>query len=524
VPLLWVAIAVVIAGAVGGGRASAQAVDERWVPAGAVRWGMWPSFASWHERFGGPGEPGRVGLGEALSGGGVAGLFPGGALLAQEIGALTGNGTYTPTLGALDGRLQYDVTRIDFGVQLGITDWLSVGATVPRVKARSALDLVFQPDTIAGDLGVTPWLTARTEVENYLAALGASRGAAEARAVALCGAADPGCAAATELSERAARFDQGLARLYTGSPFFPHADRATGLALTQALGALDASLVAAGLPAVGRGPVLADTWVTEADLATLPVRWGGLGYVRPLAGRLDLWGWGDVEVSALLGPLRLGTDPLEGGRGALDVYGGLLLRLGTGTAADPDTPLALATGDGQTDIEGRLMLDGRYGPRWSVRAGGRYGTQSARDLVVRARGDGLLPAAADRVVALWEPAPYWSVDMEPGFRLADPLTLAGHWRYAHHGADRLSAAGSGTGTGAPVTPAWPTRTGAWGRHEAGVSFGYDTVHRSAFEGARALRVRVRVVRALGGTGDLVPAETRVDLGAELVMPLGLWGG
>jgi len=289
------------------------------------------------------------------------------------------------------------------------------------------------------------------------------------------------------------------------------------MALTAALGALDASLVEAGLPAVGRGPVLSETWVTEADLATLPVRWGGLGYLRPLAGRVDLWGWGDVEVSALIRALRLGTDPLEGGRGALDVHGGLLVRLGTGAVGDPDTPLAMPTGDGQTDVEGRVMLDGRYGARWSVRAGGRYGTQSARDMVVRARGDGLLAPAADRVVARWEPAAYWSVDMEPGFRLAPPLTLAAHWRYAHHGADRLSA------TGAPVTPAWPARSGAWSRHEAGLSFGYDTVHPSAFEGARPLRVRVRVVRAMGGSGDLVPAETRVDLGAELVTPLRIWG-
>src|SRR5690606_23991343 len=108
---------------------------------------------------------------------------------------------------------------------------------------------------------------------------------------------------------------------------------------------------------------------------------------------------------------------------------------------------------GQTDVEGRVSLDAQYGPRWALRAGGRYGTQGARDLVVRAAapGDGRLPTLASRTVARWEPAAYWSVELEPGLRLGPPLTLAAHWRYAGQGDDRLSDAA----TGGALARAWP---------------------------------------------------------------------
>src|SRR5690606_27395532 len=95
--------------------ASAQAIDQRWTPAGTLRWTVGATFGSWHERFGDAGEPRPVSLGADLASGGVLGLFPGRTVLEQEVAALTGIDGYTPSLGTLDGRLQYDVTRIDLG-------------------------------------------------------------------------------------------------------------------------------------------------------------------------------------------------------------------------------------------------------------------------------------------------------------------------------------------------------------------------------------------------------------------------
>lgn len=489
---------------------AAQAVDDRLVPAGSVRASAWPSFTSWGERFGPDGN--RVPLGQGLSAGSALEIFPGSSVLVSGLRALSVAPDYTPTMAPVEGRVSHDVTRIDLGLHLGLTDWWTIGVTVPRIKNRTAIDMVFVPDTLRGDLGVSPSVTAPADVNAFLGALESAASAASARADALCGAGDPACASATSLAERAGMFDAGMAGIYAATPFFPLEGSTIGASLTQEVQELDAALTSAGLAGIGAPLVLADERPTEADLATLPARFGGLGYTEPLQTRTDLWSWGDIEIATYARVFDL-----QRGSRSLELMAGGLVRLGTGSGASADTPLAIGSGNGQTDIEGRLAAHAAAGPL-SLRVGGTYGVQGGGTLVRRVSSPGtVLAPVGTRVTLDWEPGSYRALEAEPGIRFAPELTLSATYRYFGKSADRFQLVEGG---GDPAIQP-PSDTSA-SRHQVGGSLMYDTVDRSRTGGARPFRFHVRLLHAVAGRGTDMPATTRVDLGAELFTSI--WGG
>jgi hypothetical protein len=266
------------------------------------------------------------------------------------------------------------------------------------------------------------------------------------------------------------------------------------------------------LAGIGAPLVLAGERPTEADLATLPTRFGALGYTAPLQTRTDLWSWGDIEVATYARVLDL-----ERGTRSLEVMAGGLVRLGTGSAASADTPLALGAGDGQTDIEGRLAAHAAVGSL-SLRLGGLYGVQGGRTLVRRVSAPGtVLAPVGTRVTVDWEPGSYRALEAEPGVRFAPELILSATYRYFGKSADRFQLVGAE----GDATVQSPLDSSA-SRHDVGGSLVYDTVDRSRTGPARPFRFRVRVLHAVAGRGTDMPATTRVDLGAELFTSL--WGG
>jgi hypothetical protein len=487
---------------------AAQAVDDRLVPGGSVRVSAWPSFSIWDERFGRDGT--RTELGQDVTAESADRLFPGWPTQTAALRAISGNADYTPAMGAVEGRVSQDVTRLDFGLHLGVTDWWTVGVTVPRIKNRTAVDLVFAPDTIGGDLGVSPYLTTRADVDTFLGAISSASAAATTRANTLCGAGDPECENATALAARAAFFEGAMSGAYRAAPFFPLEGSSIGLALVDAVAAFDADLTGAGLGGITAAMPLSTDRASEEDLATLPVRFDALGYAAPLQTRTGLWTWGDIEVSTFARVLDLARES----RWSVEVIAGGTVRLGTGMAPSPDIPLALGSGDGQTDVEGRVAAHTTLGRSLSLRVGGLYGVQGARTLVRRVLSDGMLLARVTaRSTLEWEPGAYRALEVEPGVRLAPELTLSGTYRYFGQGADGFR----GVDGGAVVPVGEPAS-----RHEIGGSLIYDTVDRSRAGEARPFRFRVRVLHAVSGRGINIPAATRVDLGAELFRSL--WGG
>ena len=372
-----------------GGDLAAQALDDTLVPQGRVRLQMFPVFTSWDSRFGqtDSGVTGRESLGDDLTTTSAESLFPGTASLIAAIESMSGASGYTPVLGETIGRVGKDVTRVEFGGHIGIFDWLTVGAVVPWTRTRTNVDVVFRPDTLAGDLGLNPTATDGVGVDAFLQALSTADAAAQANASSICGTlpGSPSCISAQGLAARTAAFSSSASTAYTASPFFPITGSSTAASLAASAATLDADLMTAGLLGIGAPMVFASEWVGPDDFAGLSsvtgfgVEGARLGDVR------SLWNFGDVEVSAsvrlLEGALRDSAQvtPWLSYR----VIGTVLGRLPTGVSENPDVFLDVGTGDRQADVEGRLFGELMLGRRLGVRGAARYGIQMPRTLVRR---------------------------------------------------------------------------------------------------------------------------------------------
>src|SRR5690606_11083513 len=378
-----------------------------------------------------------------------------------------------------------------------ITDWLTMGAVRPRVKTRTMVDLAFMPDSVGGDLGLNPVLTDPAAVQVFLGSFAIAASTAVARAEALCGAADPACAAAMDLAERTSGLESAMRTAYVSTPLFPLAGTAIGSALTEASGAVDAELRAAGLAGVAGPPVLAGARASEADLAagaTFP----GLGYRQPLASRTSLWAWGDTELTMTLRLLQWG-EPLSGP--SFRVLGGALVRLGTGLAPGRDVPLALGSGDGQTDVEGRVLVHVELGGAVGLRAGFRRGVQGERVVTRRvAPTDRVLTPAATGGELTWEPGAYWSAVAEPAWRLTPELALAGTYRYFTKNGDTYRFRDA-DGTDPGLDTSLLTSASEATTHVLGLGLTYDTVER--WRGDRTVRpvqLHGRLLKTYRGSG------------------------
>jgi hypothetical protein len=501
----------------GGGGLTAQALDDALVPRGRIRLQMFPAFTSWGSRFGrtADGSTGEEELGEDLTSASAESLFPGTASLASAIESMSGTSGYTPVLGETTGRVTKDVTRVEFGGHVGVFDWLTIGAKLPWSRTRTNVDLAFRPDTLTGDLGLNPRATNGAGVAAFLQALSAADAAAAANASTIC-ASSPGsaaCTSAQDLATRTASFSASASTAYGAAPFFPISGSATAGALGSAASTLSADLVAAGLPGIGP-MVFATQWVGEDQLGTLSAVAGFGVEGRPLEDVISLWHAGDLEISA---SFRL----LEGARQdsteasphlSYRVIGTVLTRLPTGAIDDPDVFLDVGTGDGQTDIEGRILGELTLGRRLGIRAAGRYGIQLPRTLVRRvAPPEQVLAPLSSRQLVEWDPGSYFGVEVAPVYRFAPELSLGAEYRVYRKYRDTYTLAGGSVG--APVDPVvMQIESGVTVHHIGGV-LRYDSVGRRMESGSGwPLQLHLRVLRAFQGGGGQTPVTTHFEFG------------
>jgi len=499
------------------GELAGQALDDALVPRGRVRLQMFPEFESWDSRFGrtDAGVTGREALGDDLTSSSAETLFPGTVSLVSAIEAMSGLSTYSPTLGETSGRVTKDVTRIEFGGYIGVFDWLTVGAVLPWTRTRTNVDVYFRPDTTTGDLGLNPVATNGAEVSSFLQALGAADAAARANASQVCGA-SPGsasCLSAQGLADRASAFSASAATAYSASPFFPVAGSAAAGALGAAVTTLDGDLMSAGLPGIGAPMAFATQWVEEDDFALLSAV-SGLGVeAAPLADVRGPWHAGDVEVSAsvrlLEGAVRDSAD--ASARMTYRVIGTVLGRLPTGLMDDPDVFLDVGTGDGQTDVEGRLLGELTLGRRFALRGAARYGIQMSRTLVRRVAPPEQVAAPIDaRRLVEWDPGAYFGLEVAPSYRFAPELSLGAEYRVYRKYRDTYTlTAGS---VGAPVDPVVMQVESGVTVHYVGGILRYDTV---GGESLTPLQLHLRVHRAIAGGGGQTPVPTRLEFGVRL---------
>lgn len=513
-----------------GARAGAQVLDDALVPGGRLRLEMTPIYTTWDSRFGRTesGETGREALGEDLTTNDAASLFPGVESLRTAIASMSGMPSYSPTLGETESRVSKNVTRVEFGAHLGIFDWLTVGVVLPWTRTRANVDVNFRPDTTSERLGRNPSATDPTTVDTFLQALQGAEADAVANATAVC-AASPGsaaCASAQSLADRTAAFQVSATQAYDASAFFPVAGTATAASLDQATASLDADLVAAGLPGIGASMAFAEEALTEDEFILLPSQASsGIASSQPLGSVRGIWQAGDMEVSLsariLDGEVR--DSAASSSRFSYRLVGTLLARLPTGHIDDPDVFLDVPTGDGQTDVEGRLMGELTLGRRFGIRGGARYGVQKSRTLIRRVvRPETILAPLDTRALVRWTPGSYFGLEVAPAYRFSEELSIAAEYRAFRKYRDTYELAGNDPLGGAPVDPYVLEEESGVTLHEVGGTLRYDTISRWLSGGAPyPLQFEARWMRAVAGGGGQTPVTTRIEFGVRVFRRI--WG-
>lgn len=492
------------------------------VPGGHVRVGFTPSFTSWDRRWT-VDEGGSVveePLGSALSTPGGLSLFPGVATLAEELEALAQVPPSSLKLGETRGSVTRDVTRLDFGLHVGVFDWLTVGATLPWVKTRTALELGYRP-ALDASLGVTPSVTAAQAVTGYLQGLGDAASTAESRAETICSAGGTDCSSAQDLADRTRDFATRAERMYGAAPFFPLEESIPGVFLSAAHEALASALQEAGLSAPGT-PVFATEVVDGEAFGQLPER-AELGLQGVLPPGEGLWRPGDLELEATV---RLLDGEVRDSAGAAPslawtVAAGALVRLGTGSPDSVDIFLDHGAGDGQMDVEGFGYAALQMGSRLGLRVLGRYGVQQPTTLPRRIAPDDLVfPPVSTRRTVEWTPGNYLDVTVSPRVQVTGSLALTADYRLYDKGADRYVLVGGGEdGLDPSVLETDTERT----FHQVGVGLRYSTLRLwRRGETGSPVQVGARVVRTVDGSATGTPVTTRAELTLRLFRRL--WGG
>ena len=506
-------------------------------PAGRLRIGVSPSVWIADSRFGRRTVGGETveevePLGFDLSAERLgSATYPPAAGLRDALREALSDPDYTVSLGRSRVRIQETRIRVPLRLDMGITDWLTVGATVPFVKRRSEMGILFVSDSATADVGPNPAAISPGSVDLFLQGLSGAVDAMAAEADALC-ATSPGsadCDGARAAARDGRSFLQALSGAYAG-PFFPHGSSDAGRGLRTRLGSLAERFASYGVTSVpdpGSLP-LAQGPLGEGGLQRLATD-PAFGVVGDSLGTWESpWEMGDVEVHAAVRLLELGApDPGRiTGRPGLMVGVGGLVRLGTGVPDDPDNFQDLGSGDGQMDVEGRAFADLDFGGRLGVWLDARYGVQMEGELPRRvAPPSVVLAPAASRIPVTWDPGDYLELALAPRWRLTPELAVAARYRFFHETADGYALAGPVGGGGLGTEPPDPTLLEAETRktlHEAGVGIVYSTLAASrAGETGAPLEARLRYRRAVAGSGGQVRKASRFEAGLRLFWRI--WG-
>lgn len=485
---------------------AARGQDGDWqvLPAGRLRVGILGGFIHGDQRFGADGDARALAADIRFSN--AASLFPGVAQLAENLREVLGDPGYTPTLGSSEAYLQASQIRVPFTVEMGVTSWLTLGATVPLVKSRVEGDLGLLP-TSGDDLGVNPAFTRYQEVLAFTDQLAAAAGALPP------GEADAWGSWATS-----------WVQAYAASGVFPATGTASGDALLASLDAFNAVLAGAGVTPVTAAVPLADAVLTNQGLRSLLSDPAAHYQVLPLPTQL-LWTLGDVEVHGRLrvveGPRREATGrPVYG----LTALGSVRLPTGAGdeTRALYDIPadqglLGFTFGAAGWAHAGRLGLG----------AMARYGVTGSGEVERRVGPPGVaLVPASNLAEVRRSPGNTLELELRPALSLAPALTVEWIYRYLHRSADTFEASQPLPQAPEVVTPfpegrlyADPSVMAAGTEATMHMVGGGLRFHPPAGEFPVEAWMNVRT--AVAGSGGQVLKETRLEFGARATWVL--WG-
>ena len=482
------------------GRLTAQAVERTDTPRhGALRVTFDPRITTWEQVFT---PAGRQPLGAGFAGDSLTDWQPARALAQETVRAATGLTGYVARLGGslLAVRAEQRITPI--GLEYGITNRLSVGALLPIVRVEVQERFRAKPEgSNLGVLDPSQYATFFSHLNLALAQLNDS-----ITAGAYGCPASPMCGRAQALYSQGQALAAALSSAVQGNPdtaamFLPIAGSDAGKSIRVTVSGLGRALadtfnIAAFsrdtflLPAVPV-PGSAAAGILDDQLSALGLSPFGGSTPRPLR-----YFAGDAEVTA---KYRIfDTD-------AFAAAAALVVRLPTGHQDSPNDPFDLATGDHQTDVEGRvtteLTLLHRLWVNLSVR--GARQLPGERERRIGPVDQPFLPAATLARLR-WDPGDYVAVDIAPLYRFSRLFAAGVTFGYYAQQRDRyaflspqdsVDVAGR---AGGPISPALL---------EAGTGIRRARMGAAAtFSGPR-LEGGFSVERTISGAGGPVPVAT-----------------
>lgn len=513
----------------------AQESDSPLVPRGRLRIEVAPRFMAWDSRFGLRMEDGREveeeePLGFDLTSPAVGtDLFPEAAPLEGVIRSALDDPDYRLRLGALRTSISKDRLRIPIRADVGITDWLTVGAMVPMVKSRADAAISLVADSTV-NVGLSPLATDPTAVDAFLADFQGALVAWEQRTDEICtsdGETSPTCQDARDFLAEATNFHSATAGGYLLLGFLPLSGSAGGDALLARLEELASGFTSRGVDGAPSTMPLASEPLDRAGFQSL-VTGFGIDAHHGLETWRGIWEPGDAELSAAVRLLRgVVRDSVSApARLRYQVGVGALLRLPTGRPDSASNFVDLGSGDGQTDVElrgfGQLVLGSWAGVAGDV----RYGMQREGRRVRRASAPSHVLVPATRELELtWTPGAYLDAEIVPRFYLTPELSVGLRYRYYSKDADVYEVV-----TGPTIDPD-PEIVAAVDLleleteetlQEAGLGIVYSTLD-AWREGRTRVPFEAQAVyrRPISGSGGMTPKATRIQVGLRLFWQI--WG-
>ena len=466
-------------------------------------------------------------LTSALTGPAGTGVFPFLARTKSVVGSMVGE-PWTLTLGSMQTVAEKGSARVPIALDVGVFDWLTVGAVVPLAGSDTEFSLYFSADSAAANTGFNPVLDGEVPVTVFMNGLQSAIADYSAYREATCemDPSSPECAGATRVLREASDFE-GSATLLYGEMFAPLAWSAAGEALQARLAALSEAFAVAGVTAPATIP-LSTTPVAFEDLQSFITdpRYG-IAASHGLARWRSVWQLGDVELRA---DARLAETGGTESSYRVVAGAGALLRLPTGSQDDPANFLDIGSGDAQWDVELRGWMNGRWPRGFGLWVDVRYGIQVGGGSERRVFDPEAPFAPLSTQARLdWDPGDYQIVELSPWFRISEGLSALAGYRLFRKGEDSFALRPQVDPDPAAATPATPPDpsvlvpgTGYSASHLLlGMVYNRSAADQGGTPGA-PLEIRVVYRQVVGGSNGDVPREASLEVGFRLFRRI--WGG
>ncbi len=350
-------------------------------------------------------------------------IFPTLEALEENLKTATAGSVDPVVLGMGQMVISQNTLWMPIRADVGILDWLTIGAMVPLSRRSTELAMSYRED------GATVGLTPTGQAGNFLSDLLTAESDLTARVQSWCsaGPSSTECTTTSNLLAESREFHQAIREAYSSHGVFPLDGSVTGGALQSRLLMLLAAYQSAGVASFPKDIPLATTALSQNDyksLVTTP-SYGIGGF--PIESWWSPWSLGDVELYAnarLLGS-GLNRHGAETAQKISYLLGaGALVRLGTGETDHPDNFFDTGSGDGQTDVEANIFGN-VAASRWSIHGDARYGIQSSTLVVRRVAGpDRAFPGESNRQTVSWTPGKYWQIRAVPLLHISNELAVA----------------------------------------------------------------------------------------------------